>query len=222
MSTKVKVIIAAGLFVAVVTVMIVGSVIRGKHETEPQNFITDQPASSTPYFDTSEGTDPNLPSAVPTDQSKAVEATVTGFVKAFYGQSWMDSEATTWISRANAYTTKSYGADLQRRFGKGQNSVAWGDSVASKYERTAHVDSVQIVQSKDVSKGLLTVIVSFRTATKTADQATAGYEEYNRMIVMKEEGSLWMVDSFADVIAGYSSPVPTAALAPSAAPTVAD
>ena len=201
MNRKMKIILGVAVLVAVILVMAAGMISKAK-EQPPQGqqaIVHPRVQSAGPV---SQGEDPNLASPVPESDSDRIKATVQGFILAYGGQGWDDPTPTSWIGRAQEFTTKSYANRLNQLFGKANAGPAWSDFVAHKTVRQPVIDELRIVQTQGFSKGVVTVIVDYRITTATDWGIPDSFEAFNRMVQVANVNKHWLGDAFGDVAAG--------------------
>lgn len=221
MNRKMKVILGLAVLAVVILVMAAGMISKGKEQSSPHQESSSRPTSQTgaPGI---KGEDPNLASTIPETESDRIKAVVEEFLLAYGGQSWEDPTPISWISRTQQFTTENYANRLNQLFGKADAGPAWSEFVDHKTVRQPIIDELRIVQSQGFSKGVVTLIVSYRIATSSDGGTPDSFESFNRMVHLVNVNKAWLVDDFGNVAAGYAPDPEGVATAPAVPPQVGD
>lgn len=220
---KKKIIVGFVLLATALAFMILGAINKDSGES-PQETNATEAAAPAPQTSTGSAQfqDPNLPSPVPQTEHDAITAAVQGFIFARSGQRWDDSSATAWVDRAVHFTTDGYAAQLQATYPSGAGGTAWQQLVQERIIREARIDSLQVVQAQDLSKGSVTVLARYRISQAIDGQQAETFEPFNKLVMVVLVNGQWRIDSMNEVTGGSVPERPTPALSPSNPPKVSE
>lgn len=221
--TKRTVIIVA-LLAVVLGLMISGAIAKATSDPEPVPPETqDSQAATEPNLPTLAATgDPNLALQVPAEEDGEIKATVQSFILAYAGQRWDDPAANSWLDRATRFTTETYASQLRSLYGQAGSDRGWSVIVESRTVRQANIDKLEIVQSKDLSKGSVTVIAGYRISSATEGSAPDSFEPFTKMVTLQKSGAGWQVASFGEVASGSVPQLSTPTQTPVKPPKIDD
>lgn len=220
---KKKIIVGFVLLATALVFMVLG-IINKDNGGQSQETNVAEPIAPAPTTspDTAPLLDPNMPSPIPQPAEDAITAAVQGFIFARSGQRWDDGSATAWVDRAAHFTTDRYAAQLEATYPAGAAGTAWQQLVQERIIREARIDSLQVVQAQDLSKGSATVLARYRISQAIDGQQAETFEPFAKLVTVLLADGQWRIDSMDEVTGGSVPELPAPALSPSNPPRVSE
>lgn len=123
---------------------------------------------------------------------------ISGFLRAYYSQSYRDPTALTWTDRVASWATKELAGEIAD--GRSGGGAAWEEFVNTQSEY--RVEDVTATALPDASEEAPTYLIEYTWITATSAGATR--QEMVKLITLEHELGRWLATSFDAYSTGTS------------------